>query len=403
MLLIWEGLGAGGEGDNRGWDGWMAWLTRWTWVWVNSGSWWWTGRPGVLRFMGLQRVGHDWETELNWIWEEVTLECPENWSKAHFCFVHLFGKKTKNCQHFCVASVFFHWRNGLIRNCDRLWGWRLWMGWWSFSECVGAPVRPSHCVTAGAVDTAQSSLLEGKTVLLTGRSVFSKEIQIPSSTWLFGITVFYQVLLSVINNCLYGEEWLLFWCKATWLSVEAGLPLFLVRYLFCFYWSVITLQCCVSFCCTTVWISSLYAYISSLWVSLPLHPASQPSGHHRALSRAPGAAQRRPTRCLFHMWQRVYISAALSVHPTLSFPSVSTSPFFLSVLWYLFPGGRTWHSVGQALVMKPYVTGSWPFMAICHLGHLVRFSFAVGKCSEEIRCFSDLEGNNHLKTIYKRE
>ena len=44
----------------------MASLTQWTWVWVNSGSWWWTGRPGVLRFMGLQRVGHDWATELNW-------------------------------------------------------------------------------------------------------------------------------------------------------------------------------------------------------------------------------------------------------------------------------------------------------------------------------------------------
>ena len=62
----WEGLGAGGEGDDRGWDGWMASLTPWTWVWVNSGSWWWTGRPGVLRFMGSQRVGHDWATELNW-------------------------------------------------------------------------------------------------------------------------------------------------------------------------------------------------------------------------------------------------------------------------------------------------------------------------------------------------
>jgi len=65
-LWCWEGLGAGGEGDDRGWDGWMASLTWWTWVWVNSGSWWWTGRPGVLRFMGWQRVGHDWGTELNW-------------------------------------------------------------------------------------------------------------------------------------------------------------------------------------------------------------------------------------------------------------------------------------------------------------------------------------------------
>ena len=63
--LMLEGLGAGGEGDHRGWDGWMASQTQWMWVWVNSGRWWWTGRPGVLRFMGSQRVGHDWATELN--------------------------------------------------------------------------------------------------------------------------------------------------------------------------------------------------------------------------------------------------------------------------------------------------------------------------------------------------
>ena len=57
---------AGGEGDDRGWDGWMASLTQWIWVWVNSGNWWWTGRPGMLQSMGSQRVGHDWVTELNW-------------------------------------------------------------------------------------------------------------------------------------------------------------------------------------------------------------------------------------------------------------------------------------------------------------------------------------------------
>ena len=62
----WERLRVGGEGDDRGRDGWMASPTQWTWVWVNSGSWWWTGRPGVLRFMGSQRIGHDWATELNW-------------------------------------------------------------------------------------------------------------------------------------------------------------------------------------------------------------------------------------------------------------------------------------------------------------------------------------------------
>ena len=65
-LWCWEALGAGGKRNEGGWDGWMASPTRWTWVWVNSGSWWWTGRPGVLRFMGSQRVGRDWVTELNW-------------------------------------------------------------------------------------------------------------------------------------------------------------------------------------------------------------------------------------------------------------------------------------------------------------------------------------------------
>ena len=67
-LWCWEGLGARGEGDNRGWDGWMASPTRWTWVWVDSRSWWWTGRPGMLRFMGSQRVDMtEWLNWLNWI------------------------------------------------------------------------------------------------------------------------------------------------------------------------------------------------------------------------------------------------------------------------------------------------------------------------------------------------
>ena len=61
----WERLKAG-EGDNRGWDGWMTSLTQWTWVWVNSGSWWWTGKSGMLQSMGSQRVEHNWGTKLNW-------------------------------------------------------------------------------------------------------------------------------------------------------------------------------------------------------------------------------------------------------------------------------------------------------------------------------------------------
>ena len=63
---FWERLKAGEEGANRGWDGWMASPIQWTWIWVNSGSWWWTGGPGMLQSMGSQKVGHDWATELNY-------------------------------------------------------------------------------------------------------------------------------------------------------------------------------------------------------------------------------------------------------------------------------------------------------------------------------------------------
>ena len=63
----WERLKVGREGDKREWNGWMASLTQWTWVWAIFESWRWTGKPGVLQSMGSQRVGHDWATELNWI------------------------------------------------------------------------------------------------------------------------------------------------------------------------------------------------------------------------------------------------------------------------------------------------------------------------------------------------
>ena len=74
----WERLRAGGEREDRGWDGWMASPTWCTWIWADSGSWWWTGRLGVLWFMGLQRVRHDWATELKWT------EC-ERWTFG-FCW-----------------------------------------------------------------------------------------------------------------------------------------------------------------------------------------------------------------------------------------------------------------------------------------------------------------------------
>ena len=93
----WAGPGAGGEGDDRGWDCWMASPTRWIWVWVNFRSWWWTGRPGMLRFMGSQRVGHDWATELNWYWK--IWKTDENKSLSHInCY--------RNLRIRCYSSSF---------------------------------------------------------------------------------------------------------------------------------------------------------------------------------------------------------------------------------------------------------------------------------------------------------
>ena len=86
----WERLKVGGEEDDRGWDGWMASLTQWTWVWVNSGIWLWTGRHGVLQSMGSQTVGHDWATELNWytlIINKISVEI--NWIRLNYKSIHL--------------------------------------------------------------------------------------------------------------------------------------------------------------------------------------------------------------------------------------------------------------------------------------------------------------------------
>ena len=104
-LWCWEGLGAGGKVDDRGWDGWIASPTGRTWVWVNSGSWWWTGRPGMLRFMASQRVGHDWATELNrtelsnyHILKKVKLQLK---CKKDLCSVH-----RRCCDWLNISKVF---------------------------------------------------------------------------------------------------------------------------------------------------------------------------------------------------------------------------------------------------------------------------------------------------------
>ena len=81
----WARLKAGGEGDDRGWDGWMASSIWWTRVWASSGSWWWTGKPRVLQSMGSQRIEHGWATELNW---RCTLFWIFYWRLFFFIWAH---------------------------------------------------------------------------------------------------------------------------------------------------------------------------------------------------------------------------------------------------------------------------------------------------------------------------
>ena len=97
------------KGNDRGWDGWMASSTRWTWVWVNSGSWWWTGRPGMLWFMGLQRVRHDWVTELNW----TELNCLKSavylWVHTWYCTFYEIDKYILiHIHHYAIIHSIFN-------------------------------------------------------------------------------------------------------------------------------------------------------------------------------------------------------------------------------------------------------------------------------------------------------
>ena len=107
----WQRLTVGGEGDDRAWDGWMASLTQWTRVWVNSGSWWWTGRPGMLQSMGSQRGGHDWVTELSWtdIWDD---KCSLNllWQSFNFKYIKNIFKSNHYVVHLkhlqcCMTNI----------------------------------------------------------------------------------------------------------------------------------------------------------------------------------------------------------------------------------------------------------------------------------------------------------
>ena len=98
----WERLKARGEGDNRGWDGWMASPTQWTWVWACLGSCWWTGKLGMLQSLGSRRVGHDWVTELNWtVYQNICTAAP---SGSCFHWTGFPRKRQNEEQEPCQAA-----------------------------------------------------------------------------------------------------------------------------------------------------------------------------------------------------------------------------------------------------------------------------------------------------------
>ena len=110
----WARLKAGGEGDDRGWNGWMASLTQWTWVWAGSRSWWWTGKPGVLQSMGSQSIGHDWVTELNWNWMVLntaisSLICRILWPSLQSTWIgkirNIINITQNHIEHYLVSGI----------------------------------------------------------------------------------------------------------------------------------------------------------------------------------------------------------------------------------------------------------------------------------------------------------
>ena len=144
-------LKAGGEGDDRGWDGWMASPTQWTWVWVDSGSCWWTGRPDVLQFMGSQRVRHEWAAELNCLNQHrfITSQCLEalspvtGWLESN-CFkfpqgsIKVSARAVISCGTWnhplnshgcCQDSVPCGFKTEVFRGCPQSPGLPLWLSW----------------------------------------------------------------------------------------------------------------------------------------------------------------------------------------------------------------------------------------------------------------------------------
>ena len=283
----WERLRTGGEGDERGWNGWMASPTWWTWVWASSGSWWWTGKPSMLQSMGLQRVGHDLSDWTDWL---LPAGCGSDLTgdgvtTAHRTVDRSAGlpqpelvnspwasrKQPFTLQVHCSQWVdargeagFWRWWEAW-RVCRRITGDKLReedrQGKWG-CQCPGKPGvhdTPGGGGCGGTVDLwSQARLGRGH----RGAHTVGPE----------------RGQISV--RCHHISH---FW-PAVQLPEKTGEPLLFVLLFICllfkikkifFNWRIIALQYCTSFCHTATWISHKYTYILShlsLRSSLPITP-----------------------------------------------------------------------------------------------------------------------------------
>ena len=202
----WEWLKAGGEGDDRGWDDCMASPTQWTWVWVSSWSWWWTARPGVLQSMGLQRVRHDWVTELSWT---ELKSCDGSWSfsrRSCLCFPSLRAEepqsdiwvKAVGIQVYTSCQRGSCWPPGPMFQCG-MWSWP--WGWMEqgitkvFQICV---VGREEDVMLMTVKGNFQGVSQGSCIVSTGHWLLSPLYWILIKSWI-------KPRFRIIATCSWSE------------------------------------------------------------------------------------------------------------------------------------------------------------------------------------------------------
>ena len=182
-----------GEGDNRGWDGWMASPTPWRWVLVNSGTWWWRGRPGFWQSMGLQRAGHDWVTELNWTegpFDKYTLV---EWDSL--------GLPRQSLEKFVGCTTATMIPKPIVKKCDYLAGdlvWRSSKITWKEREAQLSPNAPGLWENVSWKPLLLTTQLTSKFHIIQVSALWDRK-HVPARPWLnlriLGLWSFIKLLL----------------------------------------------------------------------------------------------------------------------------------------------------------------------------------------------------------------